>query len=72
MNQTHRPVLLAEAVTALLESPLLQTEAPEKLILIDGTFGRGGHTRALLGALQPNAQLLAFDKDLEAIAEAKK
>ena len=41
MNQTHRPVLLAEAVTALLESPLLQTESPEKSILIDGTFGRG-------------------------------
>ena len=72
MNQTHRPVLLAEAVTALLESPLLQIESPEQSILIDGTFGRGGHTRALLGALQPNAQLLAFDKDLEAIAEAKK
>lgn len=72
MNQTHRPVLLAEAVTALLESPLLQAESPEKSILIDGTFGRGGHTRALLGAIQPNAQLLAFDKDLEAIAEAKK
>jgi len=72
MNQTHRPVLLAEAVTALLESPLLQAESPEKSILIDGTFGRGGHTRALLGAIQPNAQLLAFDKDLQAIAEAKK
>ena len=72
MNQTHHPVLLAEAVTALLESPLLQIEAPEQSILIDGTFGRGGHTRALLGALQPNAQLLAFDKDLQAIAEAKK
>jgi 16S rRNA (cytosine1402-N4)-methyltransferase len=72
MNQTHRPVLLAEAVTALLESPLLQAESPEQSILIDGTFGRGGHTRALLGAIQPNAQLLAFDKDLQAIAEAKK
>ena len=72
MNQTHRPVLLAEAVIALLESPLLQIESPEQSILIDGTFGRGGHTRALLGAIQPNAQLLAFDKDLQAIAEAKK
>ena len=72
MNQTHRPVLLAEAVTALLESPLLQIESPEQSILIDGTFGRGGHTRALLGAIQPNAQLIAFDKDVQAIAEAKK
>jgi 16S rRNA (cytosine1402-N4)-methyltransferase len=72
MNQTHRPVLLAEAVTALLESPLLQAESPEKFILIDGTFGRGGHARALLGAMRSDAQLIAFDKDLQAIAEAKK
>jgi 16S rRNA (cytosine1402-N4)-methyltransferase len=72
MNQTHRPVLLAEAVTALLESPLLKIEPPEKSILIDGTFGRGGHTRALLGAIPSDAQLIAFDKDVQAIAEAKK
>jgi 16S rRNA (cytosine1402-N4)-methyltransferase len=72
MNQTHRPVLLAEAVTALLESPLLQAESSEKSILIDGTFGRGGHSRALLEAIQFDAQLIAFDKDLQAITEAKK
>jgi 16S rRNA (cytosine1402-N4)-methyltransferase len=72
MNQTHRPVLLAEAVTALLENPLLQAELPEKSIVIDGTFGRGGHTRALLEVMRPDAQLIAFDKDLQAIAEAKK
>jgi 16S rRNA (cytosine1402-N4)-methyltransferase len=71
MNQTHRPVLLAEAVTALLESPLLQIDSPEKSILIDGTFGRGGHTRALLDAIRPDARLIAFDKDVQAIAEAK-
>ena len=72
MNQTHRPVLLAEAVTALLESPLLQIESPEQSILIDGTFGRGGHTQALLKAIPSDANLIAFDKDLQAIAEAKK
>lgn len=72
MNQTHRPVLLAEAVTALLESPLLQAESSEKSILIDGTFGRGGHSRALLEAIRFDAQLIAFDKDLQAITEAKK
>lgn len=72
MNQTHRPVLLAEAVTALLESPLLQIESAEKSILIDGTFGRGGHSRAILEAIQSDAQLIAFDKDPQAIAEAKK
>lgn len=72
MNQTHRPVLLAEAVTALLESPLLKAESTEKPMLIDGTFGRGGHSRALLEAIQSDAKLIAFDKDVQAIAEAKK
>lgn len=72
MNQTHRPVLLTEAVTALLESPLLQTESAQKPIWIDGTFGRGGHSRALLAAIASDAKLIAFDKDLLAIAEAKK
>jgi 16S rRNA (cytosine1402-N4)-methyltransferase len=72
MNQTHRPVLLAEAVTALLESPLFRTELAEKSILIDGTFGRGGHARALLEVIRPDAQLIAFDKDVQAIAEANK
>src|SRR5574344_2235566 len=37
---------------------------------IDATFGRGGHSRHLLQRLGPQAQLLAFDKDPEAIAEA--
>jgi 16S rRNA (cytosine1402-N4)-methyltransferase len=55
-----------------LESPLLQAESPEKSILIDGTFGRGGHSRALLEAIRFDAQLIAFDKDLQAITEAKK
>jgi 16S rRNA (cytosine1402-N4)-methyltransferase len=50
----------------------LQAESSEKSILIDGTFGRGGHSRALLEAIQFDAQLIAFDKDLQAITEAKK
>lgn len=71
MNDTHRPVLLAEAVTALLGSPLLQSKNAESLLFIDGTFGRGGHSRALLNALASNARLIAFDKDMQAIGAAK-
>ena len=72
MNITHRPVLLAEAVTALINGPLLQdTKASKKIILIDGTFGRGGHTKALLQQLDSQARMISFDKDLEAIAVAQ-
>jgi 16S rRNA (cytosine1402-N4)-methyltransferase len=55
-------VLLAEAVEALV------TQADG--IYVDGTFGRGGHSRAVLAQLSPAGRLVAFDKDPEAIAEA--
>jgi 16S rRNA (cytosine1402-N4)-methyltransferase len=72
MNITHRPVLLAEAVTALINGPLLQdSNTSEKIVLIDGTFGRGGHTRALLDQLNAQARMISFDKDLDAIAVAE-
>ena len=69
MNITHRPVLLAEAVTALINGPLIQeSDSSKNMLLIDGTFGRGGHTQALLKELGPNARMISFDKDLDAIA----
>jgi 16S rRNA (cytosine1402-N4)-methyltransferase len=39
-------------------------------IIIDGTFGRGGHSREILKNLNQASKLIAFDKDLQAIAEA--
>jgi len=39
---------------------------------IDATFGRGGHARALLALLGPDARLLVMDRDLQAIDEAKR
>jgi len=73
MNITHRPVLLAEAVTALVSGPLITSSmAAKNLLLIDGTFGRGGHTQALLAQLPTNARMISFDKDLDAIAVAEK
>ena len=72
MNITHRPVLLAEAVTALISGPLIQNQnTSENILVIDGTFGRGGHTQALLKQLPPAARMISFDKDLDAIAVAK-
>jgi 16S rRNA (cytosine1402-N4)-methyltransferase len=57
---THIPVLLNEAVDALVHSP--------DGIYLDGTFGRGGHARAILARLSPTGRLVALDKDLQAIA----
>ena len=59
---THRTVLLNEAVDALQINPDGH--------YIDATFGRGGHSRLILSKLSPQGQLTAFDKDLDAIAEA--
>ncbi|OWS70624.1 16S rRNA (cytosine(1402)-N(4))-methyltransferase [Polynucleobacter aenigmaticus] len=73
MNITHRPVLLAEAVAALISGPRITSpEASKNLLLIDGTFGRGGHTQALLAQLPSSARMISFDKDLDAIAVAEK
>ena len=58
----HRTVLLTEAVEALV------TQADG--VYVDGTFGRGGHSRAVLARLGPGGRLVAFDKDLEAVAAA--
>ena len=38
---------------------------------IDATFGRGGHSRLILSRLSPQGHLTAFDKDTEAVAEAR-
>ena len=62
----HRTVLLDEAVDALdLAGPRADG------IYIDGTFGRGGHSRLILSRLNAAGRLVAFDKDPQAIATAE-
>ncbi len=58
----HTTVLLNEAIDALVTRP--------DGLYVDATFGRGGHSRLALSRLGPQGQLIAFDKDPEAIAEA--
>ena len=58
--QSHISVLLAEAVDALA----IRADG----IYVDGTFGRGGHSRAVLARLGPAGRLIAFDRDPAAIA----
>jgi 16S rRNA (cytosine1402-N4)-methyltransferase len=61
----HRTVLLDEAVDALALDG-----ARAEGIYVDGTFGRGGHSRKILQSLSEKGRLIAFDKDPQAIAEA--
>jgi 16S rRNA (cytosine1402-N4)-methyltransferase len=58
----HVPVLLGPAITGLNLKP--------DGCYVDGTFGRGGHSRAILEELGPSGRLLATDRDPQAIAEA--
>ena len=60
----HTPVLLNE----ILQGLKIRSDG----MYIDCTFGRGGHSRAILEQLDENGQLLAFDKDPDAIAAAGK
>ncbi|MER1968867.1 16S rRNA (cytosine(1402)-N(4))-methyltransferase RsmH [Castellaniella sp. GW247-6E4] len=81
----HRTVLLEPAIDALLNptfggkargaDPQAGAEAQARVRLggtyVDGTFGRGGHSRLLLRRLAPEARLIVFDKDPLAIEAAR-
>lgn len=60
----HDSVLLGESVEALVTDP--------GGLYVDGTFGRGGHTAAILKRLDASGQVIAIDKDEAAIAFSKK
>ena len=59
---SHKTVLLKEAVDAL--------NIEDNGIYVDGTFGRGGHSREILSRLGPEGRLIAFDRDPQAVAAA--
>lgn len=59
----HQPVLLQEAITAL--------NIASDGVYVDATFGRGGHSRAILDKLGADGRLIVFDRDPDAIAHAQ-
>jgi 16S rRNA (cytosine1402-N4)-methyltransferase len=61
VRSRHVTVLLNEAVAALN----IHSEG----VYVDCTFGRGGHSRAILQRLGPSGRLIALDRDLAAIEE---
>lgn len=64
IKMLHYPVLLNESIELLRINP--------NGLYIDGTFGRGGHTQAILAKLGTDGRLIAYDKDIEAIEYGKK
>lgn len=60
LAHAHVSVLLSEAVDALA----IRADG----LYVDATFGRGGHSRAVLAQLGPQGRLIAFDRDPAAIA----
>jgi 16S rRNA (cytosine1402-N4)-methyltransferase len=58
-QDSHQPVMLAEAVAALA--------IKSGGVYVDGTFGRGGHSRAILDSLGPAGRLVALDRDVTAV-----
>ncbi len=63
VSGAHVTVLLDEAVQALA----VRADG----VYVDGTFGRGGHSRKILEKLGERGRLIAFDKDLQAIESSK-
>jgi 16S rRNA (cytosine1402-N4)-methyltransferase len=62
MDRPHQPVLLEEAIAALMVSA--------DGVYLDGTFGRGGHSSRILDALSPEGALIGFDQDPQAAKSA--
>ncbi len=59
VGSAHRAVMLEQAIAALDIKP--------NGVYVDGTFGRGGHSRAILERLGPQGCLIALDRDPEAV-----
>lgn len=62
-NSAHIPVLMEEVVEAL--------NLPQGKIIVDATYGRGGHSSEILKCLDSDGRLIAIDRDNEAVELGK-
>ena len=63
MATGHRPVLLEEAVSAL--------RVRDDAVVVDATFGGGGHTRRILEEMGPGGRVIGVDRDPQAAGRAR-
>src|SRR5690625_483666 len=79
MTMIHRPVLLEQVIAALVAPGFKARKATQSMpalgtvdgVFVDATFGRGGHSRALLSYLSEKARLFVLDKDPAAFKVAQ-
>ncbi|HLR29573.1 MAG TPA: 16S rRNA (cytosine(1402)-N(4))-methyltransferase RsmH [Paenalcaligenes sp.] len=79
MTATHRPVLLEQVIAAMVAPGFKARRANQAMPalgtvdgdFVDATFGRGGHSRALLPYLSATARLFVLDKDPTAFEVAQ-
>ena len=64
-GREHIPVLLPQALDALL------VNLNQDGIFVDATYGRGGHSQAILDQLNSQGRLFVFDRDPDAITDAR-
>ena len=70
MNSIHKTVLLNETIEGLLAHSSFSEGGNEKFLVVDGTFGGGGHS-VFICEKYPNIKIIALDQDKSAFEKAK-
>ncbi len=71
VSQSHQAPSSSEHITVLLEEAVHALSVKADGVYVDGTFGRGGHSKKILSQLGANGRLIAFDRDLAAVTSSQ-